>query len=130
LAAVESVELITDIWGQAKAEPKKPIVLNGEEVGSVSGGAHGWPTWTTRIRLELTEAAARALQVNNKLEIRNPAGDNFKVRNPLLVVTLDDGSVFHLIGDQHVRSTPPGWLRAEGKRVAAGQPLAWRVPAG
>jgi len=130
LAAVESVELITDIWGQAKAEPKKPIVLNGEEVGSVSGGAHGWPTWTTRIRLELTEAAARALQVNNKLEIRNPAGDNFKVRNPLLVVTLDDGSVFHLIGDQHVRSTPPGWLRAEGERVAAGQPLAWRVPAG
>jgi len=128
LAAVESMELITDIWGQASAEPKKPIVLNGEEVGAVSG-AHGWPAWTTRIRLELTEAAAGALKVNNKLEIRNPAGDNFKVRDPLLVVTLDDGRVFHLTGDQRVRSTPPEWLRAEGERVAAGQPLAWRIPA-
>ena len=127
LTAVKSVDLVADIWGQTAAEPKKAIVLNGTEVGSVSG-AGGGPNWTTRVRIKLTEAAAEALQVNNKLEIRNP-GDNFKVRNPLLVITLDDGSVFHLNGDQVVRSTSPEWSRAEGQRVAAKQPLTWRIPA-
>lgn len=128
LAQVKSVELIADVWGQTRQEPQKPILLNGTEVGHLTG-AHSSPTWTTRAHTELTEAAVAALRGSNEIEIRNPGQDNYKVRNPVLVITLDDGTVLHLAGDTRVRSTPPEWLRAEGKRVAAGNAFAWRIPA-
>jgi len=107
---------------------QKPILLNGTEVGHLTG-AHSSPTWTTCAHTELTEAAVAALRGSNEIEIRNPGQDNYKVRNPVLVITLDDGTVIHLAGDTCVRSTPPEWLRAEGQRIAAGNAFAWRIPA-
>jgi len=128
LARVRSVALLADVWGRVNSSKKKTVHLNNVEVADLAGG-HGAPMWTTILRTSLGDDALKAIKTANDVRIENPKKDNIKVRNVVLEVTLNTGSIIHLRSDPSVRSTSPSWMHAEGVRVEAGKPMTWEMPA-
>ena len=128
LTRVKSVALLADVWGRVDSSKKKTVHLNNVEVAGLAGG-HGCALWTTNLRTRLSDGVLKAIKTGNDVRIENPEQDNIKIRNVVLEVTLNDGTIVHLASDPRVRSTSPSWMHAEGIRVDAGAPMTWKVPA-
>ena len=126
LSRVQSVRLIFDSWYSPGAVGA-PIRFNGEAAGELPGNG-GYATWTVRQPHALAENVAGALQSENRVEI-DASGHNFKMKNVLLELTLDDGRVVELASSEtRPQSVSPDWPAAEGVRLEAGRPMAWNFP--
>jgi hypothetical protein len=124
LHRVRSVGMIFDSWYSPGAVGAT-IELNDVPVGKLPGNG-GYSSWTVRQPLALAgEAAAAALGPVNRLTVET-TGRRFKMRNVILELTLDDGTVVHLPAEQsRPQSSPPDWPAAEGVRLRAGEPMVW-----
>ena len=87
--------------------------------------AGGGSLWVRRVRSPLDAAAAvAALQSVNTITIANPGATFWKVRNVILELKLEDGTLVHLAGEDKTWSSPVAHPWAEGLRLSPGQNVA------
>gem|GEM_PF-2778895 len=141
LTNIAAVSLIIDLWGRTDTSKRKPVFLNGTEVGVLEGAFNGYSVWSQRVRTELSAAALPVLEPANTVRIENPARDSFKIRRAMLEVKTDDDRTFLLRAAPEPISTAQTevwednqphaveWLFAEGERVDLGEPLIITFPA-
>ncbi len=100
-------------------------VLNGVVLGPMAraGGSETAGKWAEDVTVPLTPAAIRTLRRRNRLEIRNPAADCFKLRRFWIELELDDGRKCASRISTAVFTQPGTWRYAEGIGIPADEML-------
>ena len=96
-------------------------VVNGVEIGNMApaGGNEVQGVWVEKVSVPLTPEAIQKLTFRNKIAVRNPGRDSFKVRRFWLDLTLADGRRASSDISMATFTQPGDWLYSEGIGVPA-----------
>jgi hypothetical protein len=100
-------------------------VLNGVELGPTvaAGGDEVHGVWAQNAGVALTPEAIRSLRLHNRVALRNPNRDCFKVRRFWIELEWPDGRKGSSAVSTAVFTQPPEWTYAEGIRVPQGRDI-------
>ncbi len=101
------------------------ITLNGVDLGRVTaaGGDETRGVWAENAGIELPAEAISGLGRLNRVALKNPRRDYFKVRRFWIELELADGRKCSSNVATAVFTQPPGWPHAEGIKISFGEDI-------
>ena len=123
LRTVAAAKVVLDTCGVDGGDYQSDLYLNDVAIGHTPP-SRGDRQWTTEQAVAVPAAALETLGPRNRVVLRNPRSDYFKVRRIHLWFRLADGREGTSVVVNGPFTTPPGWDHAEGTLVSHGQPIA------
>jgi len=121
LRNIKAAKLHFTIFGvQGEQYLRKPVLLNGEEIGILPTNRRPHDIWQEAV-MDVPSDKLRLIKRRNILVLTNPTGDCYKVRNIALAVQLPDGGWVETNWDGTVYCTNPSWAHAEGRMFERGK---------
>ncbi|MBI3922868.1 MAG: alpha-galactosidase [Armatimonadetes bacterium] len=121
LKSITAAKLHFTVFGsEGGPYEKKPVLLNGKEIGTLPLNDSPQDRWQERV-LDLPKNLLSSLRLKNGIVLTNPTGDCFKIKDLALAVQLPEGNWVETGYGAGVYCSVGDWLHGEGTAFVEGR---------